>query len=387
VSVDREFQVLVVGGGLAGLATAGFLRRTGLDPLVVERDGTVDGRSGPVELWPDAMAVLSWLDVAADVRAAGAPVRSWSLCSADRTDERRDVGASPGHVAVEYDRLRATLRAALPDRTVRTDRTVRAVEDGAAGATVTFDGDVTERFDVVVGADGARSTTRGALAGSRGRRRETTSLAFPLAETAGGRAGWSGSSTEWDGETALEQWADDGAVLRVLPTAEGPWGWLTLPASRAPRCELRERLVDHLAGVGLLPERAAGAFVVHDDLEVEAAARSGDRVTLVGDAARAPHRLAGFGPALALEDAAALAGALVDDGTSLSGRLAAYACRRRARLEALPTDGPVTPPLSDVASPPPDGLATAAALRSVRLAATAAGSPPEPPAAPPEPWE
>jgi 2-polyprenyl-6-methoxyphenol hydroxylase-like FAD-dependent oxidoreductase len=368
VAVEREFQVIVVGAGLGGLATGRFLAGAGLDPVVVERESAVDAAGGPVELWPDAMTVLSWAGAVEAVRDAGVAVRTWSLRDADGGVERRlSTDGPPGLVAVEYGRLRSVLRGSLPPGTVRTGATVRAVDDAGDAVTVEFENGVVERFDAAVGADGARSTAREGLGGADPSPAGTTSVAVPLDRTAavGG---------------AVERWGDDGAVVRLLPTGRRPWCWFTVPSFDDPAAA-RASVVDRLGGPGWpSPDPAGGPddAVVRNDLRVDDDVATGGRVALVGGAARSHHRLTGLGPTLALEDAAALAGALTGSGTSLVERIASYARRRRARVQRLAGRDGVVPPLDAAAARVPDALVDAAGVRSARLAASFAGTPPTP---------
>jgi len=48
--MSRTDQWIIVGGGASGLATAFFLKQLGLDSEIVERESTVGGRMGTVEL-------------------------------------------------------------------------------------------------------------------------------------------------------------------------------------------------------------------------------------------------------------------------------------------------------------------------------------------------
>lgn len=358
MSVDHEFQVLVVGGGVAGLAAATTLSAAGLDPVVVDRDDATFPVEGPVELWPGALEVLGRMGLEDAVRRAGTRVERRSLRTADGTGERTlGPARHPDCVAIEYGRLRSTLAAALPDGTVQSATAVGAVEEGAAGPAVTFERGVTEPFDAVVGADGVRSTVRGTLGGAAASACGTVSAAFPL------RRGP-------DVAGVVEQWATDGTVLRVLPTGDGPWATLTVPADTP-------RVAERLEGVDWLPESARAAAEADldwsDDRRVDHGATVGARVALVGDAASARHHLAGDGPGTALTDAVALAAALVGDG-SLERRLAGYARRRRSATGGPPDREGTGVPLASLDEAAPDALQAAASRRGRRLTAMAATS-------------
>src|SRR5436190_10337007 len=43
-------QWIIVGGGASGLASAFFLKQLGIDSMIVERDGSIGGRIGTVQL-------------------------------------------------------------------------------------------------------------------------------------------------------------------------------------------------------------------------------------------------------------------------------------------------------------------------------------------------
>lgn len=379
MSTAPEIQVLVVGAGVGGLALAGFLDRAGLDPVVVDAADARDGSDAALELGPDALPPLARLGLADAVRTAGTAVTSWTRRTPEgRVAERLDAAdaGAAGFVAVGDRRLRDLLVGALPDCAVRTGTALRGLEATSSDVTVEFANGVRERFDVVVGADGARSRTRDLIddadpAAFLG----TTSLAFPL-----------GADVDVDG--ARETWDRDGPVFRVLPTGGRPTGWLTLPAE-APAGDRPDppSPTDLVAGVEWLPTGALadpdpGRVRVVDDFRAGNDVWADGRVALVGDAAHARHRLAGVNPALALEDAAVLAEELTRRADTLAARVADYAGRRRSRLRRLvdDTDADPTParPLAGVDSPLAARLRTTVGVRSARLASRFGDSDPTP---------
>src|SRR4051794_6380481 len=66
-------RALVVGGGIAGLATAIALRRAGYEAVVLERAGQLWGVGAGISLWPNAVRALRRLGIGDAVEDAGAP--------------------------------------------------------------------------------------------------------------------------------------------------------------------------------------------------------------------------------------------------------------------------------------------------------------------------
>lgn len=371
MTTDTDIQVLVIGDELSGLTLAAFLHRAGLDPVVIKRGERTAGFRGAVELWPDAMTMLAELGVADRVGDAGVPVTTWMRRQPDGTISRRlEAANGPGYVAIEYTRLREQVRDALPDGAVYTASAIQALDSGRSGVTVEFANGVREQFDIVVGADGARSRTRELFGGPDASFCGTTSVAFPL------------DAGPLDG--ASEIWTADGAVFRAIPTGDRAAGMLTVPTTvPGQHWDDPSTFLDRCSEIDwLLPEAVDGlpvdALWWQDDFRVRADTMADDRVALVGTAAHAYHRLTGVNATLGIEDAAVLAVELVGRDDALAARLASYASRRQARLDSLEPATAGDPPLSGITSDLADRYPSIPAVRGARLAACFTGTPPTP---------
>lgn len=340
---DSDIQVLVVGAGVGGLSLAGLLQRAGIQPVVVERDETLEVPRGPVELWPECTAPLRALGVWDDVRADGTTVTTWSRRQADGTVvSQHHATGEFGFLAVDYARLRAILRDAVGDGPVHTGMAVQSLEDRRGGVDVEFENGVREQFDIVVGADGVHSRTRELLGGDEPSFCATTSVAFRI---------------DADGEQgAFDVWTDDGAVLRVTHGSDQATGWLTVPTpvpgdSWSDATTLTDLCpaIDWLSSPSDATVRSEATWRI-DDYRAQSDRRADGRVALLGDAAHACHRVSGVGTLHALDDAATLARVLVDREDPPAVRLAAYAAQQRSHRNqawcCVDPDGP----LADVES-------------------------------------
>jgi 2-polyprenyl-6-methoxyphenol hydroxylase-like FAD-dependent oxidoreductase len=164
----RQRRALVVGLGIAGIATAVRLRQVGWEPVLVERAATRRSSGYFIMLFGTGAASarrLGVLDkigdrsgsqlVSYEVNRAGRRTPGMSparLASKPRMVMRGDVeralfSALPADVEIRY--------STVPTRIVQDDSAAEVtLRDTATGVTVT------ERFDLVVGADGMRSTVR-----------------------------------------------------------------------------------------------------------------------------------------------------------------------------------------------------------------------------------
>ncbi|MFJ5987106.1 FAD-dependent monooxygenase [Lentzea sp. NPDC092896] len=166
MSSSSTKRALVVGLGISGIATAIRLRQIGWEPVVVER--APSRRSGGyfVAVFGAGQAAarrLGFLDAIPD-RSARANV----TFTIDREGERKPglgFGSIPGspRLMLRGDVEQAAFATLPADVEIRYGtQPVRIEQDGSGvDVTLTHDGaTTTERFDLVVGADGLRSSVR-----------------------------------------------------------------------------------------------------------------------------------------------------------------------------------------------------------------------------------
>jgi 2-polyprenyl-6-methoxyphenol hydroxylase-like FAD-dependent oxidoreductase len=163
-------NVLVVGGGAAGTATAILLATGGVSVDLIDLKPEADTTGSGITLQGNALRVLRRLGVWDAVLAHGYPFDGLGLRAPDpygslvaELDDVRtggpDLPATAGMYRPELARLLLG-RAAAAGTKVRFDTRCTALAQDSDGVDVTFADGSSGRYDLVVGADGIRSQTR-----------------------------------------------------------------------------------------------------------------------------------------------------------------------------------------------------------------------------------
>ena len=159
---EQSGRILIVGAGLAGLGLARALTRAGFTPQLIERaPGWEDAGTG-MYLPANGVRALRELGLEDTVTALGARIprqllldhRGRLLAEIDLDRLWGDVGPC---LALPRADLHRVLRESVP---VRLGRTVRSLGPLDGPVQVTFDDGSGGEYDLVVGADGLRSTVR-----------------------------------------------------------------------------------------------------------------------------------------------------------------------------------------------------------------------------------
>jgi 2-polyprenyl-6-methoxyphenol hydroxylase-like FAD-dependent oxidoreductase len=320
-------RAIVVGGGIGGLAAAIALHRQAWDVTVLERAEHTGEVGAGISLWPNALAALDALRVWPDIRSSAAMQVGGARLPDGRWLARADPGRPPPVeiVLVHRTELHGHLLAALPAGTVRAGCEVTAV---TADGRVTFAGDETAEVDLVVAADGVRSTVRAALWPDRAGPRYA------------GFTAWRGVTREPSSlDAAAETWGR-GSEFGATILHDGRVYWFaTANRPEGERSPDEHAELQHLFGswhepIGdILAATDPAAVLRHDiyDLTTPLPNFVNGRVVLLGDAAHAMTPNLGQGACQALEDAVTL-GALLGRASVATG-LAEYDRLRRPRTE------------------------------------------------------
>ncbi|MFJ2865249.1 FAD-dependent monooxygenase [Kitasatospora sp. NPDC087314] len=358
-------QAIVIGGGIGGLTAALALHRQGVPVTVHERAASLEPVGAGLALAPNALRALDRLGVGDRLRALATPYPALGL----RRPSGRWLARTSSSAVEAYfgDTVAAVARAdviaalvdALPAGTVRTGSPAELVRPGDTGSPAvvrTADGE--QPAALVVGADGIRSATRGAL--------------FPRhpGPRYSGFTTWRTMVTPARPPAAVGEVWGRGRLAGVVPLADGRvyvYGAALAPAGEraaSEHAELLRRYGDWCAPVPQLlaladPER----ILRHDvwDLADPLPAYHHGRVALLGDAAHAMSPFQGQGACQAIEDAVVLASPLSpgdDPATTLPG----YTAARLPRTTAIVTGSRRIGALVAVRSP------AAALLRDTVLA-------------------
>ena len=158
-------DVVIVGGGIGGLAAAVALRQRGFAPRLYEAAPELREVGAGIWVPPNAMQVLARLGLAEAVAREGEPVRAAELRDAragllnraDLSYVEREFGHPT--VAIHRGRLQRVLAERAGDA-VRTGARCTRVEARGERVVVRFEDGRETEADVVIGADGVHSAVR-----------------------------------------------------------------------------------------------------------------------------------------------------------------------------------------------------------------------------------
>ncbi|MGF6552996.1 FAD-dependent monooxygenase [Paraburkholderia youngii] len=324
--------VLVVGGGVAGLATAAALHRHGFSAELVERQPSWQALGAGFLVQANGMRALRSLGLAANVENAGTVVRRWQFFD-DQGDmlSETDLAALWGDVGpcigIERVKLQSALLAGVTEVRTRLGTSVISLVQGSGRASVGFSDGSARDYDLVVGADGIKSTVR----------------ALALTATSPnylGAMNWrSIAPIHPAGLAGLQMFLGQSCVFGMVPLGAGRtygFAYVALPRLHdAPEGRLG-RLRNRFATFGARVQEYLDALerddqVICSAMEwMESETWHSGRVVLVGDAAHASSPMMGQGGCMAMEDACVLAEEL-RAATTVEDGLDSYVSRRKPR--------------------------------------------------------
>ncbi|MEV5989377.1 FAD-dependent monooxygenase [Streptomyces sp. NPDC052051] len=341
---------LVIGGGVAGPVTALALQKAGIEATVHEAYPTAaDGIGAWLGLAPNGQAALATVGADAAVRAAGQPVPGVVMADGAGNHFTRFDGfpGLPATMTMPRDRLfRALTDHAVAEgvRFVYGKRLVDAVET-ADGVTAYFADGSTATADLLIGADGIRSTVRRVI-----------DAQAPAPEYGGvlSLGGYAAVTDDLQAELKVEPgvmyFAFGRAFMGYWRGPDGQMIWFAgLPMdnppsqaelARVPAAEwmgrLRELYTGHFPGEHLLRHTEPESLMVVGQMERMPSVPHWHRgrMVLVGDSVHAPSSSSGQGASLAIESAVEL-GRCLRDLPTYGEAFAAYEALRRPRVEAV----------------------------------------------------
>ena len=329
-------RIVIIGGGVGGLAAALALRREGFEPVVYERAPALLEVGAAIAVWPNAFRVLERLGLAETILARAGRMRSVRWLGRDGRLYNRFTFPETGSPAVALHRadLQGALLRSLPPESIHLGKTFAGFVEEGEEVRARFREGTEVACDVLVGADGLHSRVRAQLLddGEPVYRGYTVWRGVARLEHA---ALPSGTASEIYGE---------GRRFGVGPVGLGRTGWWATANEPLETTEPASAHAPKLSGlfegwcapvtelIGATPSETILRNAAYDR---PPAARWGEgRVTMLGDAAHPMTPNLGQGGCVAIEDAAVLARSLAEyrDAT-LALRL--YESRRRARAERV----------------------------------------------------
>jgi 2-polyprenyl-6-methoxyphenol hydroxylase-like FAD-dependent oxidoreductase len=322
-------RATVIGAGIGGLAAAIALRRAGCEVAVREADQEIREIGAGISVWPNGVRALRALGLDDFVDDPQVPRVSGALRRADGSVlaefGTEVIAGRYGEALVGLHRRDlhgALLEAFGADGVKRGSRLIDIEDDVLQFA----DGD-SDQPDLAVGADGLRSTARGALISDEDPR-DSGIVAFRGVSPAPGEV----PAGEW--------WGEDSAA-GLLPLKGGLVYWFVtfrVPEGQPDpsRDELPRRAEEFAAPVPEIVAATPPEDVLLHRLYDRPPARtwSSQKSTLLGDAAHPMLPFLGQGACSALEDAVALGECVAARG-DIQGALADYEARRVRRTAKL----------------------------------------------------
>lgn len=342
-------RVLISGASVAGPTLAYWLSRHGFGVTVVERSPALRKAGGhAVDLFKPAMDIAEKMGVLTDVEANATGT---DVIEAYREGRDRryviDIGrlmsaVSDRHVEIMRDDLSQILYDACRDRVdFRFAESIAQITEDAAGVDVAFESGSSERFDLVIGADGLHSNVRRLVFGPESDFATWIGAYLAVASVPNyldlrGRMVVTCGVDRMAGLYSDAQMGDARAIFMFRPQHELAYDHRDVGAQKLLLRKEFDGFGPHVARLLDEAERA-DAFYLDSITQLRMDSWSRGRVSLVGDAGYCPGPAVGGSTSLAVVGAYVLAGELaIADGdhtrafAAYEEAMADYVIRSRA---------------------------------------------------------
>jgi salicylate hydroxylase len=339
--MPRTPRILVVGGGIGGLAAALALERQHAEVIVCEQSPRLSEIGAGIGIAPNAIKALRALGLEDKINAIGwesefAVVRSWKsgrqISRVYQGDYRERFGAPS--LTVHRADLLGILAGALRSSDVRLGLRCVGVETRDRGAAGRFaDGSEIEA-DIVIGADGIHSQVRESLFGADAPR-FTGCVCFRGMAPADAvpRDINTADVTLWMGPHGhvVHYLVRGGELLNIVAHIDSD-AWTEESWTR--ECDVAEVMTTYARWNPALTRVFPAStrwykWALYDRDPPERWSKG--RATLLGDSAHAMLPYLGQGAAMAIEDGCVLAGAIAREPDNLEQALLTYERRRQPR--------------------------------------------------------
>lgn len=332
-------RILVAGGGIGGLAVASLLKKYGFEVLLIERAHKWKNIGYIVYIYPNGRNILKELGLYDFVGEIGQEVnydyvfdkKGSKIKKIDVSEITKKFGPILG---VERSKIHHALRNLLGNISTKLDTTIEKLTQYSTHVDVKFSDGSWDKFDIVIGSDGAHSELRDEVFGKN--KLEYYNWAVWLT--------WIKENYKIPQGAIMMLGEGKGFMIYQAPNQK-ICGLFLLPAHHGTPEKIEERtklLKEKFGDFGWFVPKILNSLdnpmlIYHDDLtKVNMHKWYKNRVVLIGDAEHALSPLLGMGCSMALEDAYVLAHELKNaDPNNVIEAFKKFSLRRQGRIEML----------------------------------------------------
>ena len=343
--MPRKLRIAIVGGGIGGAALAASLHQRGFTPHIFERAAAFGEIGAGVQMTPNAVKVLRALGlydrmIKSAFQPEAAVGRNWK--TGKQTfympfDKRFIALYDAPYLQIHRADLLNLFTSHLPDSMMSFGRIVTGCRNVDDGAVLTFDDGTTYEADLVIGADGVRSTVREKLFGDSNPR-WTGHVCYRALVPVDGLVDYVAPyNSVWMGRNShvVTYYVRSGHAVNIVAVLEAEnWveeGW-SVPATRDELLHaFKDWHPDILTLFSNVTETYRWGLFDRDPMQ----SWNSGCVTLLGDAAHPMLPFLSQGAAMAIEDGFVLAGALAATPDNVPEALARYEAERRPRTSRV----------------------------------------------------
>ncbi len=323
-------KVLIVGAGIAGLSTAIFLEKKGIEVKLIERESSLSDLGFTLGLYPNSTFLLKELGIFDEIKKHSMPFKFYEIWDShghflfDINFEQFNKKGEREGLILERGILHSALAKKYGNKKIHFETEIRQIKESENHVEVRYKDGKEEKFDFIVGADGINSAIRNHFFADDDVRSYHLYLWIYWLDK------------KYDAPKAVRQYEGKNSGVLFMPTYDGKCAVYLVALNSSQGSEFidsdlfEESFKSFKHPIPEIVKSARKARNIHKSpiKHIETKEFYRGRVVLIGDAIHAMAPLTALGATLSIQDAYVLADELSKDYKNYRDAFKAFQNRR-----------------------------------------------------------